>query len=45
MSELIICKNCELYNTKDCYAVKAFKGVVLTPDSGCTYGKPKGRPQ
>lgn len=49
MNKFITCKECALYGTKECYAVKAFKGVVLTPESGCSYGckygKQKERPQ
>ena len=41
MNKFITCKECALYGTKECYATKAFKGVVLTPESGCTYGKQK----
>ncbi len=39
--ELVICKDCELYGTKECHVTKTFKAAVLTPDSGCSYGKPK----
>ena len=36
----IQCKDCQYENTDACF-VSHIKGVILTPDSGCTEGKQK----
>lgn len=39
--KFILCEECAYENAEKCVVKQAIKGVVLTPDSGCTEGVEK----